>query len=103
MEQQSQQPQTQEKPKKSVWKKWWFWLIIIVIILIGSIIISDHTSKVNYCKDQCIHCNKGGWTRKGTIFSYLCSTTGSEPGDYKTEEDCIKDCLVGTDWAKVKY
>jgi hypothetical protein len=34
MENQPQQPQPQEKPKKSVWKKWWFWVIIVFVIWI---------------------------------------------------------------------
>jgi len=105
MEQQSQQPQTQEKPKKSIWKKWWFWLIIIVIIT-GIIVISNNISKVdskvNYCKDKCVSCNKGGWTMKGTSLSYFC-TLGSSTGDYQTKKDCIEDCLLITDWEEVKY
>lgn len=37
MENQTQQLQTQETPKKSIWGKWWLWVIIIfVIIIIGS-------------------------------------------------------------------
>jgi len=32
------QLQTQEKPKKSIWKKWWFWIIgvfVVIIIALG--------------------------------------------------------------------
>ena len=117
MEQQPQQPQTQEKPKKSVWKKWWFWLIIIVIILIGGIIISDHVAKVNDCKKRCTY----HITQEGEgIWSYpedwgetkIDPKTGLEwpkhwgeivvetTTGYSTREECIEGCILNTDWAK---
>jgi len=99
MENQSQQPQTQEKPKKSVWKKWWFWLIII---LISFFIFFDHTAKVNYCKDECISCDKGGWEMKRTTNIYSCTMLRVK-GEYQTKKDCIEDCLLITDWEEVKY
>ena len=101
MEQQSQQPQTQEKPKKSIWKKWWFWLIIIVVIIIGGIIISDHVAKVNDCKKRCTYHitqqGEGVWSYP-TYVREIVGGTG-----YSTREECIEGCILNTDWEKVKY
>ncbi len=95
MENQSQPP---EKPKKSVWKKWWFWLIIIVIILVGSIVIFDHTLKVNYCKKLCVYLPTVRWIG---VWSY------NYPSDkyslYSTRQECIEACLLNIDWGKVEY
>lgn len=101
MENQSQQPQTQEKQKKSVWKKWWFWLIIIVVIIIGSIIISDHTAKVNYCKKRCTYHitqqGEGVWSYP----TYVREIVGGK--GYSTREECIEACILNTDWEKAIY
>ena len=90
--------QHREKVEKSpVWKKWWFWLIIIVIILAGSIIIFDHTAKVNYCKGQCTYHiteqGEGIWSYWGSF-----GNTG-----YSTREECIEGCILNTDWEKAIY
>jgi len=85
----------QEKQKSPVWKKGWFWLIIIAIILIGSIIVSDHTAKVNYCKRQCTY----HITQEGEgIWSYWGSFGNM---GYSTREECIEGCILNTDWAEV--
>ncbi len=101
MENQSQQPQTQEKPKKSVWKKWWFWLIIIVIIIIGGIIISDHVAKVNDCKKRCTYHitqqGEGVWSYP----TYVREIVGGK--GYSTREECIEACILNTDWEKAIY
>jgi len=90
------QSQPQEKPKKSIWKKWWFWVIIIVIIT-GIIIISNHISKVNYCKKRCTYYitqqGEGVWSYWGSFGNM----------GYSTREECIEGCILNTDWERVNY